>query len=99
MILPERSLAILAAEDGGALPSPDRHFRLDAPALRALPPEERALLRQRRKESRMLLRAATDTLARAKALHDRLEAVYHPHVDFDGVGALAEDHIRWLLDA
>ena len=32
-------------------------------------------------------------------LHDALEAVYHPHVDFDGVGALAEDHIRWLLEA
>ena len=32
-------------------------------------------------------------LAQAKKLHDELEAVYNPHVDFDGVYALARQHI------
>lgn len=36
-------------------------------------------------------------LAEAKALHDQLEALYHPHVDFGGVNALADRHIRQLL--
>ncbi|MCI5992778.1 MAG: hypothetical protein MRZ24_01940 [Clostridiales bacterium] len=43
-----------------------------------------------------LLRAACAKLAEAKALHDKLEAVYNPHVDFDGVYALAEQHIQML---
>lgn len=36
-------------------------------------------------------------LAEAKALHDRLEAVYHPCVDFAGIDAVAERHIKKLL--
>ncbi len=101
LLLPEIALGFLAAEDADAraLPVEIRHLRLDAPALRAFGPDERALLRRKRKESRVLLRDAEETLAQAKTLHDALEAVYHPHVDFDGVGALAEDHIRWLLEA
>ena len=99
LLLPEGGLGFLAVDDAALpLPQAERHLRLDALASRFLSPEDRPLLRQRRKESRALLCAAEETLARAKALHDELEAVYHPHVDFDGVGALAEDHIRWLLE-
>ena len=99
LLLPELALGFLAVEDADfAPPLPCRRLRLDALAARHLPPETRPLLRQRKKESRTLLAAARETLKQAKALHDELEAVYHPHVDFDGVGALAEDHIRWILD-
>ncbi len=35
-------------------------------------------------------------LKQAKAMHDELEAIYHPHVDFDGVTAMAEKHIKML---
>ena len=35
-------------------------------------------------------------LAQAKALHDELEALYNPHVDFAGVHALAQTHIERL---
>ena len=100
LILPELALGFVAAEDfdSAAPPLPCRRLHLDALAARRLPPEDRPELRKRKKESRALLSAAAETLAQAKALHDQLEAVYHPHVDFDGVGALAEDHIRWLLD-
>ena len=99
LCLPECSLGFLAAEDAALpLPAPDRRLRLDALAVRGIAASDRPLLRQRRRESRMLLDAAGETLARAKSLHDELEAVYHPHVDFDGVGTLAEDHIQWLLN-
>ena len=100
LILPVRSLAFLAAEETpSGLRQSVRRMRLDAPAKRELSPEERALLRRARGESGALLRSAEAALARAKALHDALEAVYHPHVDFDGVGALAGSHIRAVLDA
>jgi hypothetical protein len=37
----------------------------------------------------MLREEAVSDLADAKANHDRLEAVYNPYVDFDGVRTLA----------
>ena len=99
LLLPERSLALFAADDAALpLPAPERRLRLDALALRFIPTQERPVLRRMRRESRTLLQSAQATLAQAKALHDDLEAVYRPHVDFDGVNALAEDHIRWLLN-
>ena len=97
VLLPEAGLALLAADR----PLPPeleiyRHLRLDA--LAGTPDAAlRTLLRRRKKESDLLLNAAFDTLARAKVLHDRLEAVYHPHVDFAGSAALSEDHIHWLF--
>ena len=39
---------------------------------------------------------AYTALVEAKRLHDELEAVYNPHVDFDGVYALAKEHILRL---
>ena len=39
---------------------------------------------------------AYKALAEAKRLHDELEAVYNPHVNFDGVYALAKEHILRL---
>lgn len=41
---------------------------------------------------------AYDALQKARALHDKLEALYNPHVDFDGVYALAQRHILRLKD-
>ena len=97
LLLPEARLAFLASDTPDAAPDlPCRRSRLDALAARELSSEERAALRARKKESRALLSAATETLAQAKALHDELEAVYRPHVDFSGLDALAEEHIRRL---
>ena len=96
LILPERGLAFYAAEKGSAaLIESYRHIRLDALA----EPEDKPALRQRRRESNVLLSAAEVSLAQAKSLHDTLEEIYHPHVDFAGVSALAEDHIGWLFGA
>ena len=99
VLLPELSLALLATDgktgyDGEI----DRHIRLDAliekDAAAALRPE----VRKARKLSGELLDYGIETLAKAKALHDELEKIYNPHVDFDGLYAVAADHIAWLLD-
>ena len=98
LLLPEARLGFLAAEAADAKPElPCRRVRLDALALRELSPEERTMLRKWKKESCVLFSAATETLAEAKALHDALEAVYHPHVDFAALDALAEEHMQHLL--
>ena len=94
LILPEASLAFLAADrHSGDLPAGSRHLRLDA----LVEISDRTMLRCRRRESDLLLRAASESLSRAKSLHDELEAVYRPHVDFSGLDRLTEDHIDWLF--
>ena len=93
LILPECELSFLAAAPRTkAVPSPYRHLRLDA-----LPEvSDGAALRRRRRESDTMLHAAVQSLAQAKALHDELETIYRPHVDFSSVSQLTEDHISWL---
>ena len=79
LLLPERSLLLLTSERQKTVQIADaRHLRLDI----LTDPPERAALRRRRRESEMLLRSSAETLADARFLHDELEAVYHPHVDF-----------------
>ena len=105
---PERAEALLLPELGvGYLAGNGRHddslpvhrrIRLDAMTdaarLRALRPR----LRERGKAAAALTREAETLLAQAKALHDRLEGWYNPHVDFPGVYALADEHAAWILD-
>ena len=43
------------------------------------------------------VQAAISLLAQAKGLHDELESVYNPHVDFARVYALANSHVLRLL--
>lgn len=43
------------------------------------------------------VQAAISLLSQAKGLHDELEAVYNPHVDFARVYALANSHVLRLL--
>lgn len=40
---------------------------------------------------------AVSHLKAAKALHDELEGIYNPHVDFDGVYDLADTHIKKII--
>lgn len=98
LLLPKLGLAFLAdhGRHDASLPI-HRRLRLDAMVdisrLRALRPR----LRERAKFSAALRRDAESLLREAKAMHDELEHYYNPHVDFDGVYALAEEHIAWLL--
>ena len=58
--------------------------------------DARAEARHLRQLSEQLLQTAVGHLQRAKALHDELESVLHPYVDFAGVQAAAEKLARQL---
>ena len=50
----------------------------------------KARLRFSNRVSHALREEGLDALKEAKAAHDQLEAVYHPHVDFDGVQQMSK---------
>ncbi len=98
VLLPERGLGFLAVTREAACGQTAwRHLRLDAmadaDAVRGL----RGELREAARLRRAALEAATGALARARLLHDAVERIYNPHVDFDGVAALAGAHTAYLL--
>lgn len=88
LLLPERGLAFVTSTP--ALPWPGKvkgRIHLEKPVPRALLPR----LRFTQRLSEELSEEAVAALARAKAKHDALEAVYHPHVDFGVVDRMADD--------
>ena len=92
MLVPQLGLAFLSA--AGELPPeirPYRHIRLDAAADGELLRRSRPRLRFARKVSAALAEEAVASLAQAKAMHDDLEAIYNPHVDFGLVERTAQD--------
>lgn len=95
--IPCLSFALLAPEPGTEYPdAPARRVHLDAMADRDAASSRRTELRRAKKLSLSLLDLAVDTLAQAKSLHDELEALYNPHVDFAGVYAEADKYISRL---
>lgn len=97
LILPGLSLGIFCSDSGIDLDAGLRHLRLDAMADREALAPVKSSLRRSKRLGRDCLTLAADTLAEAKALHDELEKVYNPHVDFGGVYAEAERHIKSLF--
>ena len=86
LLIPALSLGFLSVSP--ALPwgkRPYRRIRIDAMADPELLRRNTARLRFSRKVSAALVEEAVESLAQAKAMHDELEALYNPHVDFDGV--------------
>ncbi|MGJ0680923.1 hypothetical protein ACR742_06095, partial [Flavonifractor plautii] len=69
---------------------PYRRIRLDAMADAELLRRNKARLKFSRKVSAALVEEAVDSLAQAKAMHDELEGLYNPHVDFDRVYQTAQ---------
>lgn len=104
---PEKLEAVLLPEAGvGCVAAPPevrwekavtRRVRLDALPERAQLQAVRAGLRESGRRRSRLLAQAAGVLAEAKTLHDALEALYNPHVDFEGVSREADAHIRRLL--
>jgi len=98
LLLPGPGLALLAGNGRLQCPgAPYRHFRLDAMADRQRIAGLRSRLRAADKLRCAILDNAVENLAEAKRLHDRLERVYNPYVDFSGVYALAQRHIEQLF--
>ena len=90
LLLPDLSLAFVTSTPESPFPArPYRRLRLDAMADAALVRQQRPRLRFARKVSAALVEEAVDSLAQAKAMHDRLEKLYNPHVDFGRVEMLA----------
>lgn len=91
LLIPGRGLAFVTST--AALPFPGESFRrirLDAAADGEILRRSRPRLRFARKVSGALVEEAVDSLAQAKAMHDELEALYNPHVDFGLVDRLAQ---------
>lgn len=98
VLLPELSLGYIAAD---AVPDTEslvsRHIRLDRLPEEARLSACRGQIRALAKQRTQLLSQAQYSLTQAKALHDALEALYNPHVDFAGIRAEADKHIAELL--
>ena len=97
LLLPGLSLAFVTGTP--ALPWPKRPYRrirVDAMADAELLHRSRARLKFSRKVSAALVDEAVDSLAQAKAMHDELEKLYNPHVDFGRVYEKAEEIISSL---
>ena len=75
---------------------PYRRLRLDAMVDQEAARRLRARLRFSRKVSAALMEEAVDSLAQAKAMHDDLESLYNPNVDFDQVYCTAQEIIEQL---
>ena len=97
IMIPELSLAYISQSGKQKyIGKPYKHIRLDALADRELLRENRDSIRAGRKLLDALYHEGWTALADAKTLHDKLEAIYNPYVDFSGVDELAEEHIKEL---
>lgn len=91
LLVPELGLAFLSACPAQPFPGhPSRRLRLDAMVDRELLRRCRARLRFAKKVSSALTGEAVESLAQAKSMHDGLEALYNPYVDFTRVQEMAD---------
>jgi hypothetical protein len=98
VLVPELSLAFVTTVSGGALEKrPYRRVRMDSIADRELLKEHRSKLRFANRMADELIRDGIRELRSAKNLHDEMEALYHPHVDFKGVDKLTGEITREIL--
>ena len=91
LIVPALGLAFLTVGAGQSLPvHPYRRIRVDAMADGETVRRSRPRLRFARKVAAALTEEAVASLAEAKGMHDQVEALYNPHVDFAAVEATAD---------
>ena len=99
LILPELSLAFLSsAPDCPFTGQSYRRVRLDSMADEEILRRNRPRLRFAQKVSAALVEEAVESLAQAKAMHDDLERLYNPYVDFDRVDQAARRIADEILD-
>lgn len=92
LLIPELRLGFVTTREGMEYTGqkPYRRIHIDAMADQRLQRQNRARCRFHRRMHQLLLEEGIQGLREAKTSHDLLEKVYNPHVDFDGVYALAE---------
>ena len=97
LLIPALSLAFVSAPPSEPWPQkPYRRIRLDAMAGPEVLRRNKARLRFSRRVRAALTEEAVEALAQAKGMHDELEALYNPHVDFGQVYGIADGIIRHL---
>lgn len=94
LLLPELGLAFVTSREGMEYTgSAYRRVRLDAMVDASHYKRYKARLRFSARVASALREEGLDALREAKAAHDQLEAVYHPHVDFEGVSQLVKEEL------
>lgn len=92
LLIPQAELAFVTSTSALPFPcKPYRRIRLDTAADGEVLRCSRPRLRFAKKVSAALVEEAVVSLSQAKAMHDKLEAVYNPHVDFDLVESISQD--------
>lgn len=100
VIIPALSLAFVTSTPSLPYPGhPYRRIRLDAIADADALRLSKARLRFSRKVSAALVSEAVESLSEAKSMHDRLEALYNPYVDFERVHLMGQEITEELLSA
>ena len=98
LIFPGLSLAFVTSTQEDPWPHHAyRRLRLDAMADADTCRMNRPRLRFTKRVARALLDEGVAGLAQAKEAHDRLERLYNPYVDFDGVSQTADQLARQVL--
>ena len=89
VLLPELELCFCCSDPEQGRPGLEIHFGREI---------SKSTDKQEEKSIRDRLRAqATARLKQAKQLHDELEAIYRPYMDFEGLNALGESLIAGLV--
>ena len=92
ILVPELSLAFVSSTPEHPYPdTPYRRIKLDTLVEEELLHANRTRLKFARKVSAALVEEGVDSLAQAKAMHDDLEGIYNPHVDFERVEEIARE--------
>ena len=90
LLIPDVGIAFLSSTPNAVFPdTPKRRIRLDSSCDTSLLHVNRTRLRFAKKVSASLIDEAVSSLAQAKSMHDELEAIYNPYVDFERVAQLA----------
>ena len=99
LIVPQLGLAFLSTTPTTPFPGhPHRRIRVDAMAGAELLRHSRPRLRFAKKVAAALMDEAVSSLSQAKQMHDELEALYNPHVDFGRVDKMAREIIAEILN-
>lgn len=99
LIIPELSLGFVTSTD--LIPYDKKAYRrilIDNTIDKAKLKPVNTRIRYSRRMTKSLIDEAVSSLAQVKANHDRLELLYNPHVDFDGVYDLADKYACKLIE-
>ena len=97
LLVPQLGLAFLSSTAAPVPGHPYRRIRLDAMAGAELLRRSRPRLRFSKKVAAALVDEAVSSLAQAKQMHDDLDALYNPHVDFSRVDTMAREIIEEII--